>query len=75
KLSGRIPLVHVKDMEAGHERRDAPVGEGIIPWQEILPACAAAGTEWYVVEQHHPRDPMRDVEVSLNNLIHLLEKA
>lgn len=74
KLSGRVPLVHVKDMEAGEARRDAPVGEGIINWQQILPACAAAGTEWYIVEQDHPRDPMRDVEVSLNNLTALLSK-
>lgn len=75
RLTGRIPLVHVKDMEAGEAKRDAPVGEGIMPWQQILPACDAAGTEWYIVEQDHPRDPMRDVEVSLNNLKKLLADA
>jgi sugar phosphate isomerase/epimerase len=75
QLAGRIPLVHIKDLEAGKERQDAPVGEGIMPWSEILPACAAAGTEWYVIEQDHPRNPMRDVEVSLNNLAQLLDNA
>lgn len=72
KLEGRVPLVHVKDMEEGEARRDAPVGEGIINWQQLLPACAAAGTDWYIIEQDHPRDPLRDVETSLTNLTALL---
>lgn len=73
RLAGRVPLVHVKDMEPGEEQRDAPAGEGIMPWGEILPAARAAGAEWFVVEQDHPRDPLRDVEVSLNNLKKMLE--
>ncbi|HEX9989694.1 MAG TPA: sugar phosphate isomerase/epimerase [Chloroflexia bacterium] len=74
RLAGRIPLVHIKDMEAGEGRRDAPVGDGILPWQEILPACAAGGTEWYIIEQDNPRNPLNDVERSLNNLREMLGK-
>ena len=75
RLAGRVPLVHIKDMEAGEERRDAPVGEGILPWQEILPACTEAGTEWYIIEQDNPRNPLPDVERSLSNLREMLANA
>ena len=29
----------------------AAVGEGNLAWDRILPACEAAGVEWYAVEQ------------------------
>ena len=49
---GRVPVIHVKDKEmAGHEAVMAPVGEGNLDWEHLLPACAAAGVEWYAVEQ------------------------
>lgn len=48
----RIPVIHVKDREVvGNEAVMAPVGEGNLDWEHILPACEAAGTEWYAVEQ------------------------
>ena len=64
----RLPLLHVKDMAGDAERSDVPVGEGTLPWAEILAAGDAAGTRWYIVEQDHPRSPMEDVERSLRNL-------
>ena len=36
RLAGRVPLLHAKDMAAGDERMDAPVGEGILPWRASL---------------------------------------
>lgn len=63
----RAPLVHLKDM-TGPDQADAPVGDGSLPWDAILPAAAAAGARWYIVEQDHPRDPIADVERSLRNL-------
>lgn len=69
KYAGRVPLLHVKDMVGeGDERRDAPVGDGNLPWTEIIAAGKAAGAEWYIVEQDHPRDPLEDVRRSLENL-------
>jgi sugar phosphate isomerase/epimerase len=67
-LAGRVPLAHIKDMEAGEDRAPAPVGEGIFEWREMLQACASAGVEWYIVEQDNPSDPLADVERSLRNL-------
>ena len=64
--TGRIPLVHLKDMADTPGREDAPVGTGTIDWAHIL-AAAEAGARWYIVEQDNPRDPMVDVATSLRN--------
>jgi sugar phosphate isomerase/epimerase len=60
----RLPLLHLKDRAAG-SGADAPVGAGVLPWQEIL---AAADARWYIVEQDHPADPLADVIRSLDHL-------
>ncbi len=52
RCAGRVPVIHVKDKEiAGGQPVMAPVGEGNLDWPRLLPACAAAGVEWYAVEQ------------------------
>lgn len=71
---GRVPLLHVKDMQADETRADAPVGEGTLRWPEILAAAETAGTQWYIVEQDHPRDALNDVQRSLRNLTRLIDK-
>lgn len=67
----RISLLHLKD-QAGDTGADAPVGDGTLPWQEIL---AASDARWYIVEQDHPRDPLDDVTRSLRHLTDLTAKA
>ncbi len=64
-LGGRISLVHLKDMAADEQRSDLPVGEGTLPWQELLQAADGAGVEWFVAEQDNPRDAFEDVQSSL----------
>jgi sugar phosphate isomerase/epimerase len=57
---GRTPVVHVKDKEVvpGEGPVMAPVGEGNLDWQSILPSCVLAGVDWYAVEQDMcRRDP------------------
>ena len=52
RVSGRIPLVHLKDMTVKRgEVRMAEVGEGNLNWPAILEACREAGVEWYIIEQ------------------------
>jgi sugar phosphate isomerase/epimerase len=52
RLKGRLPCVHLKDtMPYGWEVSFAPVGEGNLNWNAILPAFKAAGSEWVFVEQ------------------------
>jgi sugar phosphate isomerase/epimerase len=48
----------------------AEVGEGNLNWGAILPACKAAGVEWYIVEQDetYGGDPFDCLGTSLRNL-------
>jgi sugar phosphate isomerase/epimerase len=64
----RVRLLHMKDRAAGPEPRDAPAGEGILPFPEIIEAGRAAGVEWYIVEQDEPREPLADVATALRYL-------
>lgn len=53
RSAGRIPAVHLKDMEilTPGGQAMAPVGEGNLNWPAILDACQEGGTEWLIVEQ------------------------
>jgi sugar phosphate isomerase/epimerase len=53
KCSGRIPLLHAKDMEITFDRNQqfAPVGWGNLEWDAILSQAEKSGVEWYLVEQ------------------------
>lgn len=69
KLSGRLPLVHLKDMADDAEAGFSEVGNGILDWPAIFAATAAAGTQWHIVEQDTCKRPcLESVEISLRNL-------
>jgi sugar phosphate isomerase/epimerase len=78
KLSGRVPLLHCKDMAQGTEHRfneGVPrtafkeVGNGVLDWPAILRAASAAGVQHYFVEQDHtPGDPVESLRQSYNYL-------
>lgn len=70
RCRGRLPVIHVKDKEiAGGEPVMAPVGEGNLDWEHLLPACEAAGVEWYAVEQDVcRRDPFDCLQSSFDYL-------
>ncbi len=70
KVSGRMPVVHLKDMIILNDQQTmAEVGEGNLNWATILPACRAAGVQWYAVEQDVcQRDPFESLKISYNNL-------
>jgi len=70
KLTGRVRLVHMKDMII-HEGKQifAPVGAGNLNWPAILKACCTAGTEYCITEQDRCiRDPFEAITISLNNM-------
>ncbi len=71
--SGRIELLHVKDVDPGGG--DAPVGEGTVKWPQLLAASRAARIGWYVVEQDEPANPLADVETSLRNAQRMSESS
>jgi sugar phosphate isomerase/epimerase len=72
RVAGRVPVIHIKDKEvvAGkNETRMAPIGEGNLEWDRILPACRAAGVRWYAVEQDQCfRDPFDCLKSSFDFL-------
>ncbi len=74
RLSGRIPLVHLKDMAVvGGRVVQAEVGNGNLDWPGILSACREAGAEWLVVEQDESvRDPVESLAISYQNLTEFL---
>ncbi len=67
-LSGRISLVHIKDMLDDEAQSFAEIGEGILDWDGIFAACEAGGTKWYIVEQDSCKgDPIDSVALSHDN--------
>lgn len=70
RCRGRVPVIHVKDKEMiGSEPVMAPVGEGNLDWPHLLRACAAAGVQWYAVEQDEcRRDPFDCLRASFEFL-------
>jgi len=64
--AGRCPLVHVKDFRSREGRDFCPVGDGSVGYDHVLPATAAAGVEWLLVEQDEVEGPgLAAVERSL----------
>ena len=71
KYAGRCPLLHVKDMKDTKSRAFAEVGSGILDWPSIFAAGAAAGTQWYIVEQDTcPRDSLTSAGISAQFMMH-----
>jgi sugar phosphate isomerase/epimerase len=86
-LTGRVPLLHVKDLAVGsgeyvrdyfsqHEpdtqKTFVPAGTGVIAWEPLIEAAQAAGTEWYIVEQDYSPDIDADLATGINNTRALL---
>lgn len=66
KYPGRSTTVHLKEHggPAG-----AVIGEGDVPWQEVLDICeTTGGTAWYIVEHETGQDPLASVKGCLEGL-------
>lgn len=72
KLSGRIDVVHFKDMVYHPEAKNfimAEIGEGNLNWPDIIAVCREAGVRWHIVEQDECRRyPFDSLKISLDNL-------
>jgi len=72
KFRGHVFAVHAKDNaprgQADDEGGFAAVGQGVLDWNAILPAAAAAGVQWYIVEHDHPRDPAKVIKTGTDYL-------
>ncbi len=64
---GRIPLLHLKDMDA--QRGMSEVGDGVLDMAGIIAAGEECGTRWLIVEHDHPTMPsLESARRSLHNL-------
>jgi len=72
KFRGHLFAVHAKDNAAKGQAEDeggfAAVGQGVLDWRAILPAAAAAGVHWYIIEHDQPRDPARIIQTGADYL-------
>ena len=66
RLTGRVKLVHLKDMAPDGDMAD--VGAGVMDFASLIAAARAAGAEHFIVEHDRPADPWESVAASLNHL-------
>jgi len=67
KYPGRAATVHLK--EYSETNKNALIGEGDMPWQEIFTLCETiGGTRWYIIEEEKDAyPPLEGVDLSLKN--------
>lgn len=70
ELTGRVPLMHLKDLGPAPERIDVPAGTGELDWADIRAAGQEAGVRWEIVEQDNPNpdDPVADTLLAMRNM-------
>lgn len=70
KLSGRLPILHMKDMHGTADQSFAEVGTGTIDFAAIIDAAEGCGVKFLVVEQdsNWAVSPMESARVGLENL-------
>jgi len=72
KFRGRLFAVHAKDNAPKGQAEDeggfAAIGQGVLDWNAILPAAAAAGVQWYIIEHDQPRDPATVIKTGADYL-------
>jgi sugar phosphate isomerase/epimerase len=61
KLTGRIKVVHAKDViNQGKKHTLTALGKGSVKWDKVFAAGKAAGIEWYAYEQDNGQGPVWD---------------
>jgi sugar phosphate isomerase/epimerase len=67
RYPGRAVTVHLKEYSATN--KNAIVGEGDIPWEELLTLCeTTGGTKWYIIEEEKDvYPPLKAAELCLKN--------
>jgi sugar phosphate isomerase/epimerase len=70
QFKGRLPLLHIKDMAAGPEKKMTEVGTGIIDYKAITRLAPGLGVKAYIIEQdtNWNGTPVDSAKLSLANL-------
>jgi sugar phosphate isomerase/epimerase len=75
KLSGRVPLLHIKDCGDYDKKTLCELGDGKVPVQEIVAAADGVGVECLIVEQDNNwmnDDPLASAKKSYEYLASIL---
>ncbi len=74
KLSGRVPILHMKDMANSPDQGFAEIGTGIIDFPSIIQAAESHGVKHLIVEQdsNWATSPMDSARVGYENLAGML---
>ena len=67
KFAGRCPVIHLKDITP--DRIFAPVGEGILEFDKIIPAALECGVKDFLVEQDEKRKPSLECAKSSSDTV------
>ena len=70
RLDGRVPLVHIQDVDEDGDPVEP--GEGIVDLVACAEAAREAGTEWLVYEHDDPADPLASMRQGARVLADLL---
>jgi len=76
KLSGRVPVLHIKDMTDTADRNFTEVGTGIVDVAGAVALAESIGVQYLIIEQdrHWINDsPLESVKISLDNLKKIVE--
>lgn len=79
KWKNRIFSIHAKDNSGigthDNERNFTVIGDGIMAWDEVLPAAQKANVQWYVVEHDLPADAEAIISKANHYLIEHLDQG
>ena len=81
RLSGRIDILHLKDMGAAVNEQGrvipaiVPCGDGNMNFEKIIATAERTGVKHYCVEQDNcPADYVRDVKASADHILAIMKK-
>jgi len=75
RYSGRVPLIHAKEEPVdGVDDLPAP-GTGPLPWPRIISAGVDSGSDYLIVEDDSPRDPMTTARTAFAAFDPLLDNS
>lgn len=66
---GRMPLLHLKDYMVNDQNNPqfAEIGNGNLPWPQIIASAEESGCQWFIVEQDStPSDPFDSLQMSFD---------
>lgn len=73
KLKDRMPLLHLKDMAAGEDKKFCEVGHGVLPMKQIISLAREMAVKYAFVEQdsNWAASPMESTAASLKGIVDL----